>query len=102
MTTELPAGKIAALRGCQHRRFVELQQRGRLPGSHHLIARLAQRSATDHEPIVGQVLAHGLADEPALALAGRRHRPLQMPRILSGEPYKQRTLIRWHIDDDIS
>jgi len=102
MTTDLPAGKIATLRGGQHRRLIELQQRRRLPGGHHFIAALAQRGATDHEPIVGQMLAHCLADESALALAGRRDRALQMPRILVGEPHEQWTLIRRHIDDDIS
>jgi hypothetical protein len=102
MATDLPAGKIAALRGSQYRRLVELQQRGRLPRRHYLIAGLAQCGTTDHEPLVGKVLAHGFADEPALALAGRRDRPLQMPRILAGKPHKQRAHIRLHIEDDIS
>lgn len=102
MATDLPAGKIAALRGCQHRWLVELQQRGRFPGGHHLITGLTQRDAADHEPVVGKVLAHGLADESALALAGRRDRPLQLPRILARKPHEQRAHIRLHIDDDIS
>ncbi len=94
MATDLPTGKIAALRGGQYRRLLELQQRSCLPRSHHLIAGLAQRGATDHEPVVGKVLAHGLAYEPALALAGGGDRPLQMSRILVGEPHEQRTHIR--------
>jgi hypothetical protein len=84
MIVDLASGEAAALRSDEDRRLIELQQCSGFLGSHHLVAHLSQRSVTDHEPLVAQVLTYCFADELALALSRRSDCSRQVARVFVG------------------